>query len=381
VTGVRDSVDIRDESQLTLALLHPDVRVESGDSDALNPIVERLLTRYDSTARTNKNALALIAADADSLGRARATARTLAAMHDLHDDTHRLKRFNKEQQADLRERIKRFHERLPALLVIAYRHLYLMTNGVDGAAPHVAHQDLGPARASETITARVTDRLRSSDSLLDKLAPAALLSQRFALVPDDAQVVEVETLLHAFHRYPRLPKLASAGVLRDCLVDGVRTRVFGLISGSSWTAADAVVRFGDIVPPDEIDFQPGTWLVRAAEAKTLLDIRRSETESAPEESASFTEVNRSPASQDSPGSQRLSAGPTSMRLRITGIPADKLRDVVKIAALQFAAEGARVEVDMEVTVESSKPIAQHVIDLVVEEGLGQLGLHSEIRPY
>ncbi|WP_225838799.1 ATP-binding protein [Streptomyces sp. NK08204] len=379
---VLSSVDVRDEPRLTLALLHPDHRVEPSDPKAVLQVAGRILNEYDQSGRTNKNSLVLVAPDAGAFGRARSLARTLAAMRDLRDDSHRLKKFNREQQDDLRDRITRAEERLPVLLAMAYRHVYLLANGVGGASPTVLHLDLGAARASETVTSRVTERMRSSDGLLDRLAPAALLSERFGLIPEDAEAIEIEGLLKAFQRFPRLPKLASVEVLRDCLVEGARREVFGLVSGSNWQAVDAVVRIGEDVLPGEIDFQPGTWLVRASRAQALRATRTPDSPPPPSEgqrTASPTVPQpRTPGTPDRPSPTPSAAGPTELRLHIADVPADKLRDVVKVTVLQFAAQGADVRVDMDVSVQSGQPIPPHIIDLVVEEGLGQLGLRAEM---
>ncbi|MEU2600578.1 DUF499 domain-containing protein [Streptomyces hirsutus] len=380
-TGVLSSADVRDEPRLTLALLDPEHRVEPSEPGTVADAAHRILSEYDQSGRTNKNALVVVAPDTGALGRARALARTLAAMRELRDDVHRLKRFNQEQQADLRERVARAEERLPALLTMAYRHVFLLANGTGGSPPTTSHLDLGAARASETVTSRVTERLRSSDGLLDRLAPAALLSDRFNLLPADVEAAEIEGLLKAFRRFPRLPKLASAEVLRDCLAEGVRRGVFGLISGATWQAADAVVRIGEEISPDEIDFQPGTWLVRAARAQALRGPEappaHPSVTSSTRTGASVDSETKEPTASEEPAPRVPSAGPTSLRLRIADVPADKVRDVVKVAVLPFAAQGAEVRVELDVSVRSSKPIPPHVIDLVVEEGLGQLGLRAE----
>ncbi|MGW5374793.1 ATP-binding protein [Nocardia sp. NPDC003999] len=376
--GVLTSADVRDEPRLCLALLHPDHRVEASDPVSLAPVAAKILNEFDQSGRTNKNSVVVVAPDAGAFGRARTLARTLAAMRDLQSDGPRIRKFNKEQQNDLRQRIALAEQRVPALLVMAYRYVYLLANGIDGGAPTVAHLDLGAARASETITSRVTERLRSTDGLLDKLAPAALLSHRFGLMLDDVDAVEIEGVLKAFQRFPRLPKLASNDVLRDCLVEGVRREVFGLISGSHWNDPDAVVRIGDDIQPDEIDFQPGTWLTRATMAR---DRRSSRGPAEPATVAPPSLVpDRPQPHTNAPGPPRSvkATGRTQLRLRIADIPADKLREAVKVAALQFAAQGAEVLVSMEVSVSSSKPIPAHIVDLVVEEGLGQLGLQADI---
>nr|WP_166682464.1 DUF499 domain-containing protein [Streptomyces sp. 846.5] len=404
VTGVHDSSGVPDVPKLTLALLDPENRVEPADSENTSGLVQilanHILTEFNQSGRTNKNTLVVIAPDSVALGRARSLARTVSAMRDLQADGPRLRRFNQEQQNELRDRIARAEDRLPALLVLSYRHIYMLTNGIGGSPPAVLHQDLGPARASETVTDRVTEHLRASDALLDKLAPAALLSERFKLLPAEAEAIEIEALLHAFQRYPRLPKLASAEVLRDCLRAGVQRSVFALVSGSQWRAPDAVIRLGEDVIPGEIDFQPGTWLVRAPLALDALAQRntsvragaesrsavagpsagRTDADASDASTSQSREGERSPAASPaggSPANTKSAPGPTELRLRIAGVPADKVRDVVKVAVLQFATQGAEVMVDFDVSIRSPKPIAPHIIDLVLDEGLGQLGLRAE----
>ncbi|WP_327325118.1 DUF499 domain-containing protein [Streptomyces sp. NBC_01210] len=402
ITGVHDSSGVPDVPKLTLALLDPENRVEQAESEStpgpVQILADRILTDFNQSGRTNKNTLVVIAPDSVALGRARSLARTVSAMRDLQADGPRLRRFNQEQQNELRSRIARAEDRLPALLVLSYRHVYMLTNGIGGSPPAVLHQDLGPARASETVTDRVTEHLRAGDALLDKLAPAALLSERFKLLPSEAEAVEIEALLHAFQRYPRLPKLASAEVLRDCLRAGVQRSVFALVSGSQWRAPDAVIRLGEDVIPGEIDFQPGTWLVRAPLALDALGQRNASVHTTAgtglavaEPSTGHTDGSdastppgrgreRNSAASPTVGAAnttKSAPGPTGLRLRIAGVPADKVRDVVKVAVLQFATQGAEVTVDFDVSIRSPKPIAPHIIDLVLDEGLGQLGLRAE----
>ena len=180
--------------------------------------------------RTNKNAILLIAADDAAIRKARATARTrLAALREISQDHHRLGRFNKEQREQLTKRLETTEHRLPQQIVMAYRHLLLLTD--QGAGPVLEHIDLGPARVDARIPDRVLDHLRSADRIAEtSLAPAALLAARFGLLPAGVDAVELDELLASFGRLPRLPKLASSNVLRNALVDGVRQGLFGLAS-------------------------------------------------------------------------------------------------------------------------------------------------------
>ena len=278
---VEASADLPDNQQLVLGILDFSLRVGGDASEATTRAARDILEHRGGSWRSNKNAAMLIAADAPAIAKARATARTLAALRDLKDDRHRLGRFNAEQREQLDKRLKGADERLPQQVTMAYRHLLLLGEG-NGGGPKLDHIDLGPARVDATIGGRVVEYLRSADRLVElSLAPAALLAARFGLLPEGSDAVELDTLLGYFYRLPRLPKLASAQVLRQALAEGVRQGLFGLASGSAWDAEDSVLKFGGFVDPSEIQFQPGTWLVRGAVIKGLIAIRKPAQDSGP----------------------------------------------------------------------------------------------------
>lgn len=386
---VNDSANLLDEARLVLGVLDYQHTIGTEVTAQTLDYAHEVLTQRGPAGRTNKNAAVLIAADDNALSKTRATARTLAAMRDLRADIHRLKRFNEEQREELLGRIAKAEERLPAQLVMAYRHLLLLGTDHNGNGGLVVdHVDLGPAKVGDTITTRATEYLRSTDRLLDALAPAALLSARFALLPADQDAIEIEHLLAAFFRYPRLPKIAAPEVLRTSLRNGVHQRVFALASGSTWDADDTVIRFGIPVDPSEIQFQPGTWLVRATTATKLLGRRTPESSAQspmkPLSSGVSTQQpdgTLSPIKQDrsQPGtSQQPAAAATYVTIRVTAVPPDKARDVVKVAILPLAAQGANVVVDFTVTAEAHAGIPNTTLDLVIKEGLRQLDVDHDV---
>jgi hypothetical protein len=236
----------------------------------------------------------------------------------------------------------------------------------------------------------VLEYLRGADRLVDKLAPAALLSGRFNLVTEDTEAVELDKLAGQFARLTRLPKLASLDVLRRCLADGVKQRVFGLASGSDWRAEDAVLRFGKDMPLDEIEFQPGTWLVRAKSMEALEHSRPEggPTDLAPPPSWVVTENERStltfgeearpaasPADVVQPAKQSL-----RVRVTVRGVPADKARDIIKVAVLPLSANSVSTTFDIVIDADGgANGIPRETLDLVVAEGLRQLGLDAQIE--
>jgi hypothetical protein len=319
----------------------------------------------------------LVAADQSGLVKARQTARALAAMRDISKDQTRLKRFNQEQRDQLEERLKAADERLPQQLAMAYRHLMvLVSDGNGGSRLDVV--DLGPARVADTIPGRVSEYLRGSDRLLDTvLAPAALLTDRFGILAAEADAIEIDKLLGYFYRLPRLPKLAGPEVLRSCLVQGVESGTFGLSSGATWDADDSVLRFNTRVEPGEIQFQPGTWLLRASTAKRLSEARTPAAQVDDGSAGRGVDVVIEPEPDGGPPASADPVNPTHVTISVQGVGADKIRDVLKVAVFPLASGGATVSISVEVVADDPSGIPRNTLDLVVLEGLRQLGVEHE----
>ena len=373
VDWVHDPADAPDENRFTVAVLDSNWRINGESTPLALERVELILNQRGSSFRVNKNQLVLLIADAHALATLRSTARTLAALRDLHGDKHRLGRFNKEQQDQLTHRLHRVTDRLPAQAVMTWRHLALL--GTSSAADSTALDriDLGPAPAGSKLTPRVQEHLASADRLLDKLAPSSLLSPRFGLLPEGTDTIELDTLWDYFGRFPNLPKLTSSQVLIDCLASGVKDNLFALVSGAAWDAPDSIIRFGHHVNVDEIVLQPGSWLVRASAAVALLADRApadpSQTPSPAQPQPGTAQPTPSPRPPSQPELVEPSS-PRTVRLRITSAPASKARDIVRTAVLPLSANAVEATVNIEVTVDGGDHgIPEEVLQLTVLEGL------------
>jgi hypothetical protein len=144
-----------------------------------------------------------------------------------------------------------------------------------------------------------------------------------------------------------------------------------------------VTRFKTRVDPGEVQFQPGTWLVRAAAAGELLERQSAATTTAPS-----TDPGTTPAPAPQPGTTAVPAtapvpapAPSAAKhvtITVTGVPPDKAREVVKVAVLPLAANGADVNVSFTVVASASGGIPGETLDLVVREGLRQLGVDHDV---
>lgn len=384
---VAASGDLPDTQQLVLGVLDFGYRIGPDATEETLRVTREILEHHSGAWRANKNAAMLVAADGTALAKARASARTLAALRDLKADRHRMARFNTEQREQLDKRLTSAEERVPQQVAMAYRHLLLLGESDTGGVK-LDQVDLGPARVDARIGARVLEYLRGADRIVETtLAPAALLAARFGLLPEGSDAVELDTLLGYFYRLPRLPKLAGSQVLQQSLSDGVAKGLFGLASGASWDAEDAVLRFAERVELSEIQFQPGTFLVRASTIKELIAKRRA-TESAAVESGQ-DRTHNPPAEQGpvpetqpeapQPGSGQPGAVSTpvlrAVTIRVKAVPGNAARDVVKVAVLPLNAVSADVTLDVTIRADGGLGgIPRETLNLVVLEGLRQLGL-------
>lgn len=371
VPRVEESADLPDDQVLTLGVLDQDLRIGPETRAETLKTAKQILAERGGQYRANKNAALLVAPDDTAMRKARASARNLAALGDLNSDQHRLNRFNKEQREQLQARLDAAQHRLPQQVVMAYRHLLLL--GARENDPEVELVDLGPAPVEARIVDRVLDYLRAADRIAEvALAPAALLSERFNVLPPGQDAVELDQLLSYFYKLPKLPKLASPDVLRAALADGVLQGLFGLASGSSWGAPDAVRRFKETVPPDEIHFQPGTFLVRASAIAPLTDKAGSKGDREPGNDDEITSRPQRPEVDPKMGSSDGRLDKVTVRVR--GVPSEKARELLRGAVIPLARNYA--DVTLEVTIEASggEGVSKNDLDLTVLEGLRQLGL-------
>lgn len=86
------------------------------------------------------------------------------------------------------------------------------------------------------------------------------------------------------------------------------------------------------------------------------------------------------APASTPEAERNKQRIESLRVTIRNVPADKMRDVIKVAVLPFAASGAQVETTLEIAAEAGDAgIPRETLDLTVLEGLRQLGLEVDLE--
>jgi hypothetical protein len=137
--------------------------------------------------------------------------------------------------------------------------------------------------------------------------------------------------------------------------------------------------------PGKIQFQPGTWLVRASVIKELIAARKpaggpppgSPGDRAPGEPAPVLAPATPPVGASQPPAPAATLPGVTVQIR--GIPSGQTRDVIKAAVLPLAAASPQVTVDLTIHAEGGiSGIPRETLDLTVREGLHQLGLQADV---
>ena len=159
----------------------------------------------------------------------------------------------------------------------------------------------------------------------------------------------------------------------------MRDGVFGIAFGATWNAADSVLRIDTDLSPDEVQFQPGVYLVKAGPIREEI-VKRAPTETVAPAVRPVVEGDTAPVAThtETPEVPVAPNDATRVEIRLTKVPADRARDVLKVAILPLATTGATVEVLMEIKATSESGIPDELLELTIAEGLRQLGIDFEV---
>lgn len=355
------SQDVPDNKQLKLAVLSPQQVRQSSETAAF---VADLVNRVDTTFRTYRNALVVLAPDGAEAAALRERVKRSLALRAIQDDKALVRQLSEENRKTLESKLKDAEGGIAFQAFSAYRHLAKASEtGVDWL-------DLGLPTVGERgpLARRVREYLRSQELLVDKLAPHRLLEK--ALQPDEREKPLAE-IVEAFLRYPHLPMLEGEGEVTSAVAQGVATGLFGVRVGER-------VYFGEPVPDAALGY--GAVLVRKEVA----------------EAAKRTEAGEAVPTGVGRGDERSSMVPSMVKEGPVGAPAglttapagaaisalhlrakvpwDKLSDFLRGVVLPLRSDGAELEVEVTLDARCTPgSIKASTLEQKVNETLQQTG--------
>lgn len=243
---------IADSPNLRIAVLEPSFAVQQDvDKDAVPDKITRLWERSGSGFRQWRNALIIVAPDADLWTRAEDAMREVMAYRAVLDSVGKGGvEVTTGEKKDLEDRAKDKKESLRTSIATAYRCVFFPDDEGLGIVSLPV-----PATRDEYVAKRVVDRLSDitygKQKILDNMG-AVYFDARVAprLWKDEGEALDLSQALIRFQEWTYLPMLPQRGpTLRTCIKDGLREGLWAVAIGDNKAAKYQRL----IESPEELD--------------------------------------------------------------------------------------------------------------------------------
>jgi len=354
--------DVPDVKALQLAILSPDHALGNGTEGVLE-FVRKIFEEAGQGFRTYRNALFVLLPDGKTIARLLGHVRRILTLKKLLEDRSLSGMLRKEDQAELKKRLKEAKDGLSDEILTTYDKLVHLNTGGE---LKIFNLPMHVAGKTTTLTARVLEYLVENEGVLRRLSPKYLLEKTFA--PDEDEKT-FEEIYDVFLKTPGLALPLSERVVREAVKDGVRAGFLGVRIGEK-------VAIG--VTVNEMDLFPDTPVLRPEKARaererlvvqdkiTPYEGPKGETPAPPRTDSE----KKSPTK--TPPARRLKR---KVYLRAQ-IPWDKMAHVVSGVIAPLNAE-AEVKIFLEIKATSSSGINPTTLETKVKETLQQIGAEIE----
>jgi hypothetical protein len=238
--------------------------------------------------------------------------------------------------------------------------------------------DLGAGHSSstETLCGRVVTALKA-EALLNESVGAGYIDRNWPPAFKDSGAWPLASLRQSFLNGALTRLLDPDGVLKGKLVEFVGRGDFGLGSGPKADGSYERLWYQEIVPGDEVAFEPGVVLLKKAKAEELR--KKLGTGPSPE-----TEPSETPEEKEIDAGQQHPiivppAGPTSKTIRLTGHVQPELWNRLGtriLPKLRTGGKDLKIAVDFSVIVDA---VNANDIQAELRQILGDLGLESQVE--
>ncbi|ULH14472.1 hypothetical protein MF271_10545 [Deinococcus sp. KNUC1210] len=368
--------DVPDQQGFKLVLFGPDAPMD--DDAALDRAYGLFQSNAGSGPRVFKNTLVYLAGRGADFLKASDAARMQLALTDIQAD--RALTLSEEQKKDLKERLQRSQESVPALTKAAYLSLLLPT--VDDAGKNIyrKYDVTAYTKTRPTLAAAVEDILRSEDQLIASVDPGLLRDGPWKLWPKDEATVDLKNLREYFLRLPHLPFLESEAALKTAIMRGVQQGIFEL---GQWLDGEYVNIWDRKNPVEERDVF-FTEPYRLGRPGTL---PRKQGPQGPTDDGGGTGTGNGGPTDGGGGTNGGTGGgpnrpgpkPRVVTYVRLGLPNVQPTQVPNLLDLFNALQDAKGDVRMEVKLTANNPagLDQAMLDLSVKELIDQLGLRVD----
>lgn len=284
--------------------------------------------------------------------------------------------FDRSERSEIQSRVGDAEETAKDEVWAGYRFVVLSDNS-ESDSLKVIDLGAGHASAHEPLCGRIITALKSQ-ALLNESVGAGYIDRNWPPALQESGAWPLASLRQSFLNGALTRIVEPDAVLRNKIVEFVGKSEFGLGSGQKPNGQFERVWFDELLPPDEISFDPGVFLLKKAKAETL---KKGIGEAAPT-AASELPPDLLPGSDaanqefELTASQAPSARTQTLRLVGTVPPEVWNRLGTKLIPKLRSGTDLKVGIEFSVTFDSSQA---KTIEAELRQILDDLGLSGTIR--
>ncbi|GHS93871.1 hypothetical protein AGMMS50276_05310 [Synergistales bacterium] len=362
------SLDVPDEQTTRLVILRPSEEYKASNSgNTALTAVNDILNNRGNTPRIYRNMLAFIAPDQDSMSSLKQEVRRYIAWKSIKSDSQDLN-LDAAQNRETDNNLKRSDETVESRIKEAYCWLLAPYIDRDVDMKSVIWDPIRISGGVESIVAKAAKKMIQNEAVITQWAPALLKMELDNLLWKDSDRIEIKKLLEYLCTYCYLPRIANTEVLENAIRNGLNSaEYFAFASGF-----DGERYIGLKFNQDVGIIECSGYLVKVAVAQKQLDEEAQQQQSAAIQTdisnpapidKGAHDVHEEPPAPRTPKNKHFSM---SVQLDNTRIGKEVQKLVEEVISHLTTSDGARVEISLEVNVESPNGLSQQVVRTVSE---------------
>jgi predicted AAA+ superfamily ATPase len=385
------SLDVPDEQTARLVILRPtDEHKATNQNNAAMTAVTDILNNRGNTPRIYRNMLAFIAPEQNLMNSLKQTVRRYLAWKSIKEDSEDLN-LDAAQNRETDNNLSRSNRTVDDQIREAYCWLIVPYIDRNTDIKAIVWDAINISGGTDSIIAKAAKKMLSNEQIVTKWAPALLLMELDNVLWKNDDHITVKKLWEYLCTYCYLPRLANENVLMDAIQTGIHsTEYFAFAAGFDGNRY-LDMKFNQYVGIVErsgylVKLPVASKQLADDEAKRQADSAARAAQSGQAETGVTTPAgtdgkggapNGNPSTNDDSGAREVHETPAitqpknthfymSAPLDNTRIGRDVQKLVEEVISHLTSANGAKVEVSLEVIVRSPDGLSQQVVRTVSE---------------
>ncbi len=253
--------DVPDSTSNKLVVMPPErVHGTATAADAQAAVLD-ILNKSGSTHRSRRNTLVFVVADAAEVTSLRERVRDLLGAESVDNNRER-HNLSKRQVTQLATEKSNAAKGLRQQILRTYRHV--AWGGSNGDALKLIDMGQPPSNSEQNLTDLVVAFLKEKQKYLEQMASILIVHPtKLKVWPEDEDALSLKALPDYFRNFTHLPILRDDDVIKQAVLDGVRSGQFALAEGTS--AEDAkIIHYKESISIAGVALEDGYLLIRQA---------------------------------------------------------------------------------------------------------------------